>query len=94
MEGKHLFLKQTELTGHCPNFVDFEKKVAIFSVNKSKKSSNPRIETMVNNKLDFTEVERADMKRKYLDYPEWVEYKVGNKHGKMTVLKAQDVSNV
>ena len=46
---------------------------------------------MTEKKMTFTAEERADKKIKYLDYPEWVEYKVGNKQGKMTVLVPDQV---
>ena len=48
---------------------------------------------MVDKKLTLTEEERADFKIKYLDYREWVDYKVGNKQGKLTVLDPEGVPN-
>ena len=58
---------------------------------ETRTNTNARLEWMEDNKKSFTEEERADKKIKYLDYPEWVEYKVGNKRGKLTVLVPDQV---
>jgi hypothetical protein len=91
MEGKHLFLERTELTGHCPRFADFERKVASYCREQTRTNTDAKVEWMTEKKMTFTAEERADKKIKYLDYPEWVEYKVGNKQGKMTVLVPDQV---
>ena len=44
-------------------------------------------ERVKNSKLNLTDKERSDMKKRWILYPEWAEYKLGIKTGNMTVLE-------
>ena len=37
--------------------------------------------------MDLSKKQREDMKLKWVNYPEWAEYRLGNKSGEMTILE-------
>ena len=81
---KYKFLTENAsngITTHCPSFEDFEARVTNFQLDQIKQSRGDR---KTYTTLEFSETERADMQTSWVDYPEWLEYKVGNKAGNMT----------
>lgn len=65
---------------------DFEEQINATRAAETGVSRAIRVE---NSKVLLTKEERADMRLKFVPYPDWAEYRLGNKSSKMTVLKPE-----
>jgi len=82
---KYKFLTENAgngVTRHCPSFEDFEARVTNHQFDQIRQSKGDR---KIYTTLKISGTDRTDMQTSWVDYPEWLEYKVGNKAGKMTV---------
>ena len=82
---KYKFLTENAsngLTRHCPTFEGFEARVTNHQFDQIRQSKGDR---KIYNTLKISGTDRTDMQTSWVDYPEWLEYKVGNKAGKRTV---------
>ena len=80
----------SKVRSHTANFskfaIEFEKQVNETRAAQTRVSRAIRVE---NSKVHLTKEEREVMRLKFVPYPEWAQYRLGNKSCKTTVLKPE-----
>ena len=81
-------MSNLEVRSHTAVFsqfaIKFEEQV---NAAKGKSKGATVAERVKSSKMDLSKKQREDMKFKWVNYPEWAEYRLGNKSGEMTILE-------
>ena len=81
-------MSNLEVRSHTAVFsqfaIKFEEQV---NAAKGKSKGATVAERVKSSKMDLSKKQREDMKLKWVNYPEWAEYRLGNKSGEMTILE-------